>query len=252
MSNILNVPREGKWTDSATIINQNFMVFEEELNSIDGDMQKCKGFFSSLSELTARYPNPSIGSWAYIGDSLPAPIYVYRSNGWVNSGKTGGPSLDPSSTFANSEPLNGNADILYTTDIKWIQSTDSGESWQNVNNRILKINQDATTYIIRPTRLIFGDEGDLLGASTTDPYLAIFRKGSFVSMNIFTSSNITKNYTENVLSWTIDRSFYTRVVSGNITDRMPVDGDILWTNLYFRSSLNNDIKTCTTVFKFSN
>ena len=85
----------------------------------------------------------------------------------------------------------------------------------------------------------FFDAGHILGSA-------------FVSMNIFTSSNITKNYTENVLSWTIDRSFYTRVVSGNITDRMPVEGDILWTNLYFRSSLNNDIKTCTTVFKFSN
>lgn len=252
MSNILNVSREGKWTDSATTINQNFMVFEEELNSIDGDIQKCKGLFPSLDKLRQEYPNPAIGSWAYVGESLPAPIYVYRSNGWVNSGKTGGSSLDPSSTYANSEPLTGDAGTLYTMETKWIQTSNNGGSWQNVNNRIIKINPDTTAYIIRPVYLSFGEEGNLLGASTVDPYLTVFKKGSFVSASIISSSNITKNYTENILSWTIDGSFYTREVSGTIMNRMPIVGDELWVTIYFRSAANNDIKVCTTEFKFSN
>lgn len=49
------------------------------------------GLFATLEALQAAYPNPEVGMWATIGDSVPG--YVYRCNTagtWTATGGTGG------------------------------------------------------------------------------------------------------------------------------------------------------------------
>lgn len=49
------------------------------------------GLFATLEALQAAYPNPEVGMWATIGDSVPG--YVYRCNTagtWTATGETGG------------------------------------------------------------------------------------------------------------------------------------------------------------------
>ena len=49
------------------------------------------GLFKSLDTLKARYPNPEVGMWATIGETIPGEIYRCTSNGiWEDSGKKGG------------------------------------------------------------------------------------------------------------------------------------------------------------------
>lgn len=253
METINNIPRTGLWSDSTTKIDENFMIFEDELNSIEDNVQKCKGLFPSLSSLQSEYPNPPVGSWAYVGDRLPAPIYVYRSpGGWTSTGKSGGGDVDPSK-YANSVKLSGNADILFTTKATWIQSYNNGTSWGNVVGNSLKLNSEATSYIFRLSGLTFGEDGELLEPTTTDPYLSRFKKGSFVSMTLLSSDGVSKTYTENTLSWTIDKTFFKKSVSGQIQDRMPVAGDTVRTTMKFKSpSTGNVVNLEVTVFKFSN
>lgn len=248
MNGLTNISREGRWIDSVGDLNGNFVAFESELGAIETDIQKCKGLFPSLAKLKADYPNPEEGSWAYVGTSLPAPIYVYRSSeGWTNTGKTGGDTLNLSK-YANSTLLN-NAESLYSISTGWLQYNGS---WDGVSNRTLKINGSATQYKLNISSLKFGEEGELLKVSTTDPYLYIFNKGSFVKMIMTSSSGITKTFTTGSLSWTIDSSYYTRKVGTQTQNRLPVAGDTMRVAFSFKSAANNDVKVVSILFKFSN
>jgi len=249
MNGLTNISREGKWTDSVSDLNGNFIAFESELGAIETDIQKCKGLFPSLDKLRTDFPNPEEGSWAYVGTVLPAPIYVYRSSGgWTDTGKTGGGALDPKN-YANSTLLNNGADSLFSISTSWLQNNGA---WSNVSDRQLKINGSATQYQLNISSLRFGDEGELLKVSTTDPYLYIFEKGSFVSMVMTSSSGITKTFTTGSLSWTIDSSYYTRQVGTETQNRLPVAGDTMRVALYFKSSADDDVKVVSILFKFSN
>ena len=249
MNGLTNISREGKWIDSVDNLNGNFAAFESKLDTIEDDIQKCKGLFPSLEKLRTEYPNPEVGSWAYIGSSLPAPIYTYRSfRGWVNTGKTGGGTLNPTK-YANSTLLNDGADSLFSITTGWLLNNGI---WYNVNNRQLKINGSVTQYKLNLSSLKFGEEGELLKASTTDPYLYVFNKGSFVSMVMTSSSGITKTFTTGSLSWTIDSSYYTRKIGTETQNRLPIAGDTMRVALSFKSSADNDVKVVSILFKFSN
>lgn len=54
------------------------------------------GLFESLSALQAKYPNPEVGMWATVGNTIPATVYLCAEEGvWKNTGQTGGiDSLD--------------------------------------------------------------------------------------------------------------------------------------------------------------
>ena len=248
METLNNIPKRGVWSDSTTKIDQNFKIFEDELTSIEEDVQKCKGLFPSLSSLKAEYPSAAVGSWAYVGSRLPALTYVYRSpGGWTSTGKSGGGNLDPS-IYANSVAIT-NVENLYKITDKWIFGYNSG-NWANVSNNKLKLNVEATSYALRLSSLSCGESGELLERTTTDAYLYKFKYGSFVSMNLTSSDGVSKNYTENTLSWTIDNTFYKRTIGGIIENRLPVAGDTMRVVLKFKIPGDNDVKVKGLLFKF--
>ena len=67
MNGLTNISREGKWTDSVSDLNGNFIALNLNLGAIETDIQKCKGLFPSLDKLRTDFPNPEVGSWAYVG-----------------------------------------------------------------------------------------------------------------------------------------------------------------------------------------
>lgn len=53
--------------------------------------QPSVGLFASLQALQKAYPNPSVGMWATIGDTMPSPIYRCTEAGkWEATGEVGG------------------------------------------------------------------------------------------------------------------------------------------------------------------
>ena len=53
--------------------------------------QPNMGLFASLQALQNTYPKPSVGMWAMVGDSIPAPIYRCEKEGeWKETGSLGG------------------------------------------------------------------------------------------------------------------------------------------------------------------
>jgi hypothetical protein len=249
METLNNIPKRGVWSDSTTKIDQNFKIFEDELTSIEEDAQKCKGLFPSLQSLQEEYPSAAFGSWAYVGSRLPALTYVYRSpGGWTSTGKTGGGDLDPSSIYANSTAITNVEDFFSISD-KWIFGYNDG-NWANVTSNRFKINIDATTYTLRLSSLSCGESGELLERTTTDAYLYKFKYGSFVSLNLTSSDGVSKNYTANTLSWTIDNTFYKRTVGGSVENRLPVVGDEMRAILKFKAPGDDDVKVKGLLFKF--
>jgi hypothetical protein len=243
------IPKRGVWSDSTTAIDDNFKVLEDSLTGIEDDAQKCKGLFPSLSSLQTEYPNPSVGSWAYIGSKLPASIYVYKSTGgWTSTGKTGGGDLDPSPIYANSVAIT-NVENFYKITDNWIYGY-NGDNWANVSSNKFKVNVDATSYTLRLSSLSCGESGELLERTTTDAYLYKFKYGSFVSMNLYSSDGVSKDYTANTLSWTIDNTFYKRTVSGRVENRLPVVGDTMRSTLKFKVPGDDSVKVKGLLFKF--
>ena len=56
--------------------------------------QPNMGLFASLQALQKAYPNPSVGMWAAVGNSIPSPIYRCEKEGeWKATGEIGG--IDP-------------------------------------------------------------------------------------------------------------------------------------------------------------
>lgn len=49
-----------------------------------------KGLFADLASLEAAYPNPEPGVYAYVGDSLPAELWVSEGGVWKSTGTKGG------------------------------------------------------------------------------------------------------------------------------------------------------------------
>lgn len=58
-----------------------------------------KGYYSTSEELIAAWPTASFGSQAYVGSTYPYEIWRYGSDGWVNTGETGGDEEVPLANY---------------------------------------------------------------------------------------------------------------------------------------------------------
>ena len=73
------------WGTAASVLNDNFNVIREAIESENSDQSLAKGFFKSLEDLITAYPNPEEGYWAYVGTSFPAYYYTWNGTSWVKS-----------------------------------------------------------------------------------------------------------------------------------------------------------------------
>lgn len=58
--------------------------------NIKGDR---KGWFADYESLLEEYPEPTPGSWALVGTSLPATLYLATKDGWVNTNTPAGEDI---------------------------------------------------------------------------------------------------------------------------------------------------------------
>lgn len=63
----------------------------------------CKGLFLTLEALCSAYPEPDAGSWALVGSTLPAALYVADGGVWTDTGDTAGGALSTENTFLTEE-----------------------------------------------------------------------------------------------------------------------------------------------------
>ena len=249
---LTNISRRGDWVSSANDINSNFKALGEFLEGLGREVKKGKGLFPSVEKLESMYPTGEDGIWAYVGESFPAEIYLYTTNGWIPTGyvSSGDPRFNPSQ-ITMAEEMDYPVSYLVTSRAEWICSSD-GENWVQLNNGMILVDPDDVQYTFRPNSVKYGEEGELLEQTTTDPYLWEFLVGTearFVSMTITSSDNVRKVFENGNLSWIIDDSYYYRVISGKQYPRVPVSGDYFRIEFVF-INLAGEEKKLSTTFKF--
>lgn len=91
MQNLNTIPVAGKFFDVASKANTNFLAIKTAIEQLELSVTRSKGFFSSATALTNKYPSPVVGDWAVVQDTSVSPpaTYIWQctTNGtWSNSG----------------------------------------------------------------------------------------------------------------------------------------------------------------------
>lgn len=92
-----------------------------------GIKQPCLGLFASLTALETKWPNPEVGMWAVVGDTMPGPIYRCSTAGvWTATGETGGVDDIDLTDYAHVADVPEIADNLTTDDATKMLSARQG------------------------------------------------------------------------------------------------------------------------------
>ena len=101
------------WGDAASLLNDNFRVIKEAIESENSEQSLAKGMFKTLTDLRNAYPNPVEGDWAYVGTSFPAYTYTWNGTSWVKSGETKQPDEIELEGYIQSAEVDDPTTILY-------------------------------------------------------------------------------------------------------------------------------------------
>ena len=86
MQNMNTVPVVGTFLDVASSANNNFLALKNAIDQLEGATYRAKGYFSSSSALSSKWPSPKVGDWAVVQSGNDAYIYQCTTNGtWTNS-----------------------------------------------------------------------------------------------------------------------------------------------------------------------
>ena len=81
------IPNTGTWGDASNLINLNNRKLASEVDKALSSTGKFKGWFRSESLLFSRYPVPSAGFTAWVGDPYPGTVYGCDKDGiWTDTG----------------------------------------------------------------------------------------------------------------------------------------------------------------------
>lgn len=83
-----NIPKSGTFGGVVDVINQNFSLAQQAIESTKYQATNCLGSFSTLADLSAAYDSPQDGDWAFVGTSSPYTMYVAKNGQWTNTGST--------------------------------------------------------------------------------------------------------------------------------------------------------------------
>lgn len=107
MEDLNNVPSTGTFGNSINQVNQNFGLVKGAIENVEGRTIRSKGLFPTQAALTAAYPSPKVGDYAYVGSGLPATIYDCLVEGtWHNTGQTGGSETIDLSAYSTTAQMN--------------------------------------------------------------------------------------------------------------------------------------------------
>ncbi len=107
MEDLNNVPSTGTFGNSINQVNQNFGLVKGAIENVEGRTIRSKGLFPTQASLTAAYPSPKVGDYAYVGSSLPATVYDCLVEGtWHNTGQTGGSETIDLSAYSTTAQMN--------------------------------------------------------------------------------------------------------------------------------------------------
>jgi hypothetical protein len=107
MEDLNNVPSTGTFGNSINLVNQNFGLVKDAIKGLEGRTIRSKGLFPTQAALTAAYPSPKVGDYAYVGSGLPATIYDCLVEGtWHNTGQTGGSETIDLGAYSTTAQMN--------------------------------------------------------------------------------------------------------------------------------------------------
>lgn len=107
MNDLNNVPSTGTFGNSINLVNQNFGLVKGAIENVEGRTIRSKGLFPTQAALTAAYPSPKVGDYAYVGSGLPATVYDCLVAGtWHNTGQTGGSETIDLSSYSTTAQMN--------------------------------------------------------------------------------------------------------------------------------------------------
>ena len=84
------IQSSGSWGRAAESLNANFNHINLDMEKMKNASFRNKGYFLTEADMKAAYPTANVGDKAYVGTSESFAIWVYGTNGWKNSEKTGG------------------------------------------------------------------------------------------------------------------------------------------------------------------
>lgn len=111
--NLQSISHIYSWGTAASVLNDNFEKVREAIESGKSEQSLAKGFFKTLEDLSAAYPSPGEGSWAYVGTSFPAYIYTWNGTSWVKSEDQEQPDEIELETYIQSVEVKDPTTILY-------------------------------------------------------------------------------------------------------------------------------------------
>lgn len=92
MQNLNTIPIAGTFLDVANRANNNFLAIKTAIETLELSTTRSKGFFSSASALSTKYPSPVVGDWAVVQDTSVSPpaSYIWKctTNGTWSSTNT--------------------------------------------------------------------------------------------------------------------------------------------------------------------
>lgn len=107
MEDLNNVPSTGTFGNSINLVNQNFGLVKGAIENVEGRTIRSKGLFPTQAALTAAYPSPKVGDYAYVGSGLPATVYDCLVEGtWHNTGQTGGSETIDLGAYSTTAQMN--------------------------------------------------------------------------------------------------------------------------------------------------
>ena len=83
------IPNRGRFADIAAAANSNFYLAYEALLRLSKTMSYSRGLYATSTALSAAWPTPKVGWWAFVGETFPVQIWRCETAGtWTNSGQT--------------------------------------------------------------------------------------------------------------------------------------------------------------------
>lgn len=212
LNTIQNKSNWGKATES---INTNFAHVGSEIDKLKYAAYNSK-LYPSLEVLQQEKPNPSVGDWAIVGDTIPGAIYRCSTEGvWSATGETGG-GYGMNVTETNVTENNHYGDIINNPDDEDLkeETNENGKKVLKLADKeynaagfsglgrvyLRKSESDSKNVLMQEminrakTRYIIQYDYDLNGAEITLPEGCVlqFEGGSFTNGTI--KGNYTKIY----------------------------------------------------------